>query len=448
MTRRQLLSLAAIPLAATPRRPNILWILADDLGYGDLGCYGGQEIPTPHLDRLAAQGIRFTDAYVSAPYCSPTRAGLLTGRYQQRFGHEFNAHSSKAFLERGGKEDVLGLPLSETTIAARLRDAGYTTGAIGKWHLGERPEFHPNRRGFDEFYGFLGGARQYVPGSRGVGPVEIQRNGQPSPWTGYLTDRLGEEAAQFIERSREKPWFLYLAFNAVHTPMEAPDGALARFSHIQDPRRRTYAAMLARLDDAIGAVLTQLSQTGQDRDTLVVFLGDNGGPTNKYSVNGSTNTPLRGSKGDTWEGGIRVPMIARWTGRLPAGALYRHPVIQLDLAATALTLATGSVPAAARFDGIDLLPHLTGRRRSAPHQSLFWRFGDHFAIRQGRWKAVHTWDTRAPQLYDLQSDLAETRDLASTHPRRLARLLEDWKRWNGTLIPPAWPRPDAIPNAN
>jgi len=448
MTRRHFLSAAAAwpAAAARTRKPNIIVILADDLGYSDLGVYGGRQAATPHIDSLAHNGVRFTNAYVSGPYCSPTRAGLLTGRYQQRFGHEFNAHTSKAFFDAGGTTENLGLPVTETTIADRMREAGYATGAIGKWHLGAAPQFHPNKRGFDEYVGFLGGAREYFPAGRGgVGPVEIERNGAPVQWDGYLTDLFGREAADFVARHRAHPFFLYVAFNAVHTPMQAEDRRLKKHEQIADTRRRTYVAMLESMDDAVGTILAKVRESGLEQDTLIFFLSDNGGPTNKYAVNGSSNHPLRGSKGDTWEGGIRVPMLAQWKGRLRAGTQYDEPVIQLDISATAASLGAGRLRREWKFDGADLIPYLTGSRSNSPHRALYWRFGDLMAIRMGDWKAVRTWDNQQPELYNLARDIGERSNLASAEPARLERLMKEWRAWNKTLAPPAWPRPEITP---
>ncbi len=291
---------------------------------------------------------------MSGPYCSPTRAGLLTGRYQQRFGHEFNP----------GNGPELGLPLSETTIADRLRSAGYATGLVGKWHLGAAPEFHPQRRGFDEFFGFLGGAHSYFPGQG----APIYRGTSEVKEPGYLTDAFGREAVAFIDRHKAGPFFLYLAFNAVHTPMDATDARLKRFEAIADTRRRTYAAMLTAMDEAVGQVLDKLRAEGLDEDTLVVFFSDNGGPTMPgTTINASRNDPLRGSKRTTLEGGIRVPFAWRWTGTLPAGTVYERPIIQLDVLPTALAAAGVEAEPGWRLDGVNLLPYLSGReaRRSA-----------------------------------------------------------------------------------
>ena len=448
MNRRQFLqAAAALPLAAArASKPNIIVIIADDLGYSDLGAYGGKEASTPHIDSLARNGVRFTNAYVSGPYCSPTRAGLLTGRYQQRFGHEFNAHTSKVFFDAGGTTENLGLPVTETTIADRMRAAGYATGAIGKWHLGAPPKFHPNKRGFDEYVGFLGGAREYfAAGKNGVGPVEIERNGAPVSWDGYVTDLFGKEASAFVDRHQKHPFFLYVAFNAVHTPMQAEDQRLKKHAHIADTRRRTYVAMLESMDDAVGAILAKVKDAGLEEDTLIFFLSDNGGPTNKYAVNGSINRPLRGSKGDTWEGGIRVPMMAQWKGRLPAGTEYHRPVIQLDISATALSLGVRRIPREWKLDGTDLMPYLSGKQQNDPHRALYWRFGKLMAIRMGDWKAVRTWDNKQPELYHLAKDIGEENNLSSSEPVRLERLMKEWRAWDKTLVAPAWPEPSPSP---
>ncbi|NDC64655.1 MAG: sulfatase, partial [Planctomycetia bacterium] len=305
------------PAAADPP-PNILIIVGDDVGYADVGFQGCRDIPTPALDALAAAGTRFTSGYVSCPVCSPTRAGLLTGRYQNRFGHEFNPESPD-----------YGLPTTETTLADRLRAAGYATGLVGKWHLGLRPDMIPARRGFDEFFGFLDGAHSYfdprgiLRGEAGVAEID------------YSTDAFAREACDFIDRHRDRPWFLCLAFNAVHTPMQATPERLARFAGIADSRRRTYAAMMAAMDEAIGRVRERLAATGRTADTLVAFISDNGGPTLQgTTINGAGNAPLRGGKRTTLEGGIRVPFLLSWPGHVPVGVSH-EPVLQLDITATA-----------------------------------------------------------------------------------------------------------------
>lgn len=346
MLKRILLFTAAILLApsdatAQARKPNIIVILADDLGYADLSCQGSKDIKTPHIDSLAKNGTRFTSAYVSAPYCSPTRAGLLTGRYQQRFGHEFNP----LLLKNGGQGQ--GLPLDQRTIADLMRLAGYTTGLIGKWHLGEEAPYHPQARGFEEFFGFLTGAHSYLESDdKNYGPV--YRGKKKVELDGYLTDIFAKEATQFIDRHKAKPFFLYLAFNAVHTPMHAPKDAEREFANIKDEKRRTYLAMTRKLDDAVGAILAKLRELNLEEDTLIFFLSDNGGPTTKFAPNGSYNFPLRGSKGDTWEGGIRVPFIIQWKGHVPANKTDDRPIISLDILPTSLAAAQFTRKAQAR----------------------------------------------------------------------------------------------------
>ncbi len=425
------LALAGSAWSAPAERPNILFIVADDLGYADLGFQGCKDIPTPNVDALAASGVRFTNGYVSGPYCSPTRAGLMTGRYQTRFGHEFNP--------AGGN----GLPLSETTIADRLKAAGYATGLVGKWHLGGLPRFHPQRRGFDEFYGFLGGAHDYFR------PEGILRGTEPVGTLDYTTDAFGREAVAFIERHKAQPWFLYLAFNAVHTPLQATEARLARFPAATD-KRRTYDAMTLAMDEAIGAVRRKLADTGLDRNTLVVFISDNGGPTMPgTTINGSNNAPLRGSKRTTLEGGIRVPFVIAWPGRIKPG-VYHQPAIQLDLNATALAVAGVPVKPEWKLDGVNLLPYLAGDKAGPPHEALYWRFGAQMAVRVGDYKLVRydsNADTRtgaanqpatAARLYRLSDDIGESKDLAAAMPEKVKELQSKWDTWNATLVPPLW----------
>src|SRR5262245_6447241 len=326
------LSIVLLPsfaaLAADAKKPNILIILADDLGYADVGFHGCKDIPTPNIDSIARNGVRCTNGYVSGPYCSPTRAGLLTGRYQQRFGHEFNPGGGTA-----------GMPVDQVTLADRLKKAGYATGLVGKWHLGSAPQFHPQKRGFDEYFGFLGGQHAYFP-EKGNKADPILRGTEPVDEQEYLTDAIARESVAFIERHKKEPFFLYMAFNAVHTPMHATDKYLKRVANISDVKRHIYAAMLSAADDAVGAVLAKLKEAGLEENTLIFFFSDNGGPTMKgTTINGSRNEPLRGSKRQTLEGGIRVPFAVQWKGKLPAGKVYDKPVIQLDIQPTALAAA-------------------------------------------------------------------------------------------------------------
>lgn len=428
-------------LAAT--KPNILVIVSDDHGYGDVGAYGCKDIPTPHLDSIARNGMRFTSGYVSCPYCSPTRAGLLTGRYQTHFGHEFNPGpwNHKA-------DENAGLPLSETTMAQRLKKAGYKTGMVGKWHLGYTEAMHPLNRGFDELFGFIGGSHSYVDPLVTTHP--ISRGRQPVDEKEYLTDAFGRESVAFIDRHAKEPWFLYLAFNAVHGPMDAAPRYLDRFPKLEG-NRKIYATMLTAMDDAIGAVLAKLRERKLEENTLVLFVADNGGPE---SVNGSDNGPLRGSKGDAMEGGIRVPFMVQWKGRIPAGKVFDQPVIQLDFLPTALAAAGVKPEPEWKLDGINLLPWLEGNRKDAPHETLYWRFGQQMAIRRGDWKLV-----KAPgagvedksslrrevikklngaHLYDLAKDISETTNLADKEPTKVKELAAAWEKWNKNNIDPLW----------
>jgi len=409
-------------------KPNILFIVGDDMGYADVGFHGCKDIPTPNLDALAASGVRFTNGYVSGPYCSPTRAGLVTGRYQTRFGHEFNP---------SGKD---GLPLTEITVADRLKAAGYVTGLVGKWHLGTEPAMHPQKRGFDEFYGFLGGAHSYFDAGG------ILRNTEPVKEMDYTTDAFGREAVAFIERHKNKSWFLYLSFNAVHTPMHATEERLAKFPGIPDKERRTYAAMTLAMDEAVGVVRKKLASLGLGQKTFILFISDNGGPTMPgVTINGSRNDPLRGSKRTTLEGGIRVPFLIAWPGHLKPG-VYDQLVIQLDATATALAIAGAK---ADKVEGVNLLPFLTGEKSGTPHDALCWRFGQQMAIRAGDYKLVRydsNADTRtgarqpvtAVKLYNLANDIGESKDLAMVHPDKVKELQAKWDAWNQSNVAPLW----------
>lgn len=431
MRRRDFLSLLPFStlqsLGAAARKPNILFLAADDQGYGETSVQGCKDVPTPHIDSIARNGVRFTDGYVSCPVCSPTRAGWITGRYQQRFGHEFNPGPATAADER------FGLPLTETTLPACLKTLGYATGMVGKWHLGYKPELHPLKRGFDEFFGFLGGAHSYLdaladpsnPILRGIERVNEKE---------YLTDAFAREAVALIEKWKSRPFFLYLSFNAVHAPLQAVEKYLARFASISDQRRRTFAAMTAAMDEAVGQVLAKLREHGLEQDTLIFYISDNGGPTlNTTSGNG----PLRGYKGQVYEGGIRVPFFVQWKGHIPAGQTFRHPVIALDILPTAVAAAGGKPPA--NCEGVNLLPYLTGKRSDAPHAALYWRFGEQWAIRKGDWKLLSMGGE--PELYNLAEDIGEKNNLASANAAKVQELRADWEAWNQKNVPPRWGRP-------
>jgi arylsulfatase A-like enzyme len=417
--------------AGRPRKPNVLLILIDDVGWAGIGCYGSKDIPTPNLDAMAHGGVRFTNAYVSAPLCSPTRAGLVTGRYQQRFGHEHNPGGGGVNL---GFE--FGLPLSETTIADCLKKAGYATGMVGKWHLGQAPKYQPTARGFDEFFGFLGGAHPYfADGARkGGGANPIMRGKEPIEEKEYLTEAFTRAACAFIDKHKGEPFFLYLPYNAAHAPMQAPQKYLDKFANIADERRRTHAAMMSCMDDGIGKVMARLKEDGLDESTLVLFVSDNGGPTPSTT---SGNGPLRGYKAQVYEGGIRVPMIVRWPGRVPAGKVYDEPASSLDFFATAAAAAGAEVTAERPLDGVNLVPYLDGKKAGPPHEYLFWRMGQQSAVRRGNWKLVKIGD-QPPALYDLATDIGESKDLAGEKPDIRDLLTKALAEWDKQLVKPLW----------
>jgi len=435
---RPLLVLASLLLTASAfaAQPNILLIVADDLGYNDVGFQGSKEIPTPNLDKLAAQSLVCTNGYVSHPFCSPTRAGIMTGRYQQRFGHENNP----AWLPQ---DTVAGLPVTETTYPQLMQKAGYTTGAVGKWHLGAHPQFHPNKRGFDEYFGALGGGHMYFPGDKGgvEYTIPLNRNGKDEAQTKYLTEQFGDEAASFIGRhaGEDKPWMLYLAFNAPHTPLQAPQKWLDKFSQISDKSRQTYAAMVSAMDEAIGEVLAKVDATNQRDNTLIYFVSDNGGPNlqAKSGSNFTSNAPLRGSKGMVYEGGMRVPFLVSWPAKIKPGT-YEQPVIALDFLPTSLAAADSADLTPKNLDGVNLLPFLSGEKTSAPHDTLFWRTGGpggNNAVRRGNMKLVRLGKAE-PELYDLSTDIGESKNLAAEKPavvQELVAAIADWEK--GTIAP-------------
>ena len=469
--------------AADPPRPNVVLLVADDLGYGELRGFGtpgpvGDFVPTPHLDAVLDAGVRLTAGYVTASYCSPSRAGLLTGRVQTRFGHELNpvgAHN---------EHPAAGLPASEKTFADRLRSAGYATGLVGKWHLGGAAAAHPLRRGFDEFFGFLHEGHFYVPppyegvvsvlrrrsvpgggpwwrspdGTPVLGdyaPIDeppydannpLLRGGQPVVEDEYLTDAFAREAVDFVARhapaargdggTARRPFALTVSFSAVHSPMQATAAKAEEFADAGDPRRRVFAGMLSSMDDAVGRVVAAMEAEGLTRDTLVLFVSDNGGPTAELT---SSNHPLRGGKGSVYDGGLRVPMGLAWPAALPSGKNYAAPVLACDLTATALAAAGTALPK--NGDGVDLAPHLTGNLDTPPHPVLYWRMGAKAALRSGNLKVVRDARGRTPggwELYDLAADPAESRDLAADRPADLARLVAEWEARNAAMVEPRW----------
>lgn len=425
-------------------KPNILFLIADDMGYADVGAQGCKDIPTPNIDSIAANGVRFTEAYVPGPHCVPSRMALMTGRYPQRGG------SGGGMSEGGmGAGTENGLSLEETTVADRLHAAGYTSIALGKWHLGELEKFQPMNRGFDEFYGFLAGMHNYFKDDdKQWGPIMDGR--QPGKLDGYLTDVLADRAVDFIKRRQKAggPWFTYLAFNAVHTPMNAREDKLKKFSNIADEMRRTHAAMVSSLDDAVGRVLAAVREVGAEKNTLIFFLSDNGGPLPGHAgSNGSLNTPLKGSKLEVWEGGVRVPLFMQWTGHVPAGRVFDGMVSSMDITATALAVGGADPKAGKPLDGFDLLPLVEGLSGAQRHEMLVFEFGGQQAIRMGDWKWVNIPQRKSGNrgngekpgamagllsgtgLFNLRADIGESHDLGAEQPERLKSLKDAYTDW-------------------
>lgn len=420
------------------KAPNIIIILTDDQGYGDVGFNGCTDIPTPGIDRIAQNGVVCTNGYASFAVCGPSRAGLLTGRYQDRFGFSRNPLLAP-------NDSTMGLPASEETLAQLLKKAGYKTGILGKWHLGTHPSQHPNTRGFDEFFGFLEGGHRYFPEEWNINDIsackqqydayrtKLLRNNEITEETEYLTDALSREAVDFIKRNSKQPFFLYLAYNAPHAPLQASEKYLSRFSQIADTRRRTYAAMVSAVDDGVTNVLNALAALKLEENTIVFFLSDNGGPTKD---NASSNKPLRGFKGDFYEGGIRVPFAVQWKGILPAGSKYDKPVIALDIFGTAAAL--NKLQPRNPIDGVNLIPFLSGKNSSYPHEALYWRGSnsDKWAIRTASDKLLLLGDKT--ERYAITSDISESNNLHVASPDPSAALKNRIENWKKNLVPPAF----------
>ena len=408
-------------------KPNIVIFYGDDLGWGELGCQGSKDIPTPNIDSLAKNGVRFAQGYVAATYCSPSRAGLMTGKYPTRFGHEFNSVASK----------TTGLSLKETTLADRLKGLGYSTICIGKWHLGAGPDHRPTKRGFDEFYGTLGNTPYYHPTQFVDSRVsnEVQKIEDKDF---YTTDAYADRAVAWLEEHKAEAKFLYLPFNAQHGPLQAPQKYLDRFASIENKQRRMFAAILSGMDDAVGRVITKVRDLGQEDNTIFFYIADNGGPTKSTT---SGNGGLRGYKTNTYEGGPRVPFLMQWKGKIPAGKAYESPVMNLDVLPTVLTAAGGTVEADWKLDGVNLLPHLTGTNTARPHETLYWRFSPQWAVRHGDLKLVHSvGGSGKPELYDLSKDAGESKDLAAQMPDKVKELQALYDAWSAQQMDAASPK--------
>lgn len=411
--------LPGIACGAGESKPNVLIFYIDDLGYGQPGCYGGKLAPTPNMDSLAAGGVRFTDGYVAACICSPSRVGLMTGRYQAHSGHDGNS-------QKPGNE----LVLSETTFAQRMKSAGYATGIVGKWHLGvTTPEYLPSSRGFDFALGSAANLADNKKTPVFFSAGELVENMPGSPITSPIYAR---EANRFMETNRSKTWFLYLAFNAVHSPHVASDWVLKRFENL--PKKdQSYAALISEADDAVGTVMTKLRELKLEENTLIFLISDNGGAAMQSEMGG-----LRGRKWLVWEGGIRVPWIAAWKDHIPAGRVLKEPVIQLDVLPTALAAAGCEVNPDWGIDGVNLLPLLEGKTNNLAQRELYWRFGVQYAIRQGDWKLVKAGLNEPVMLVNLANDPGEKTDLSARNPEKAKSLQALWDKWNATMLPPRW----------
>ncbi len=452
-----LCSSAFVGAVQADERPNILVILCDDLGYADLGFTGSTEIETPVLDSLANGGVIFDNGYVTHPYCGPSRAGLITGRYQARFGLEINLTNSHFDLYNG-------LPLTERTFADRLKKSGYRTGVIGKWHLGGAYPFHPNQRGFDYFYGFRSGGHEYFPenvttttpliNEKGVVAYSanemcafpIERNNKSAELTEYLTTALSRDAAKFVKES-EDPFFLYLAYNAPHAPLQAPKELIEKYAHVEHAERRIYSAMIDAVDQGIGMVVDSLKESGKFDNTLIFFLSDNGGIVRKERKEGTPrakthdwgdNGNFRGGKGSMLEGGTHVPFIAHWPKGIPAGTRYEFPVSSLDISATAVALGKGDT-SGPEMDGVNLIPYVTGENKNPPHEALFLRLDGGrtgWAVRTPTAKYLKPrkeTGSQEPLLFDMVNDPYERNNLYGKNPelqRELAKLWNDWNAKN------------------
>ncbi|KAA5547052.1 sulfatase-like hydrolase/transferase [Roseiconus nitratireducens] len=438
--------------------PNVVVIVADDLGYGETGMMGNREIPTPQIDALAASGVRCTAGYVTSSYCSPSRAGLMTGRYQSRFGYDINPTGKRNLLPGAG------LPLSETTFVKKLDDAGYQTALIGKWHLGATEPMHPLSRGFDRFYGFLHEGHFYVPGPPHQNVLTMIRDNSLAAGTRvrkgnlirgnyarisepaydqdnpilrgrdvieesrYLTEAITEEAVDFLDQHHQDPFCLMVCYNAVHSPMQAELDDVEALRRIQDVQRRIFAGMLVALDRGVGAITAAIDEHRLRRETLIVFLSDNGGPTEELT---SSNAPLRGGKGTLYEGGVRVPMVWSFLGRLPEGKTEPRPVLSLDIAATALHLA--GLPADPSSDGKCLFDWINDPIAKG-HETIFWRMpGGKQALRSGDWKIVRPKHGEPLELYHLASDLEEERNLSGKQTDKLKELTNRWLAINSQM---------------
>ena len=422
------------------RSPNIILIISDDQGYADVGFHGSEEVFTPNIDRIASNGVIFSDGYVSYAVCSPSRAGLITGRYQNRFGYSRNILLTP-------KDSTMGLPLTEQTLPDVLRKANYKTKAIGKWHLGAHESLIPESRGFDEFYGFIIGGHRYFPDDLILNDLKEARsqmdgyitklldNGKRIKTSKYLTEELSDNAVKFIDENSDDPFFLYLSYNAPHTPLQATEKDLKRNMHIEKEKRRTYAAMVTSLDDGVGLILDKLEEKNISDNTIVVFLSDNGGVE---WYNHSDNGILRGGKGEFFEGGIRVPFVMQWPNVIPKGSVYDKPIIALDLFATAASVANAEKYVKGEIDGVNLIPYITGENNKSPHNFLYWqnRDKDIDVIRGERYKYLRMGEEE--YIFDLKNDISEEDNIISSSKDIYDDLKSNFKEWDKVMINPVF----------
>ena len=418
--------------------PNIIVIISDDQGYADVGFHGSKEIFTPNIDRIANNGVFFTEGYVSYAVCSPSRAGLITGRYQNRFGYTRN-------ILLAPKDSLMGLPLTEQTLPEVLNNVNYKTKAIGKWHLGAHESLVPEKRGFDEFFGFLIGGHRYFPNDLTLNDLtearrqmdgyitRIYDNGKRIDTKKYLTEELSDNAVNFIDDNSDNPFFMYLSYNAPHTPLQATQRDLERNSHIDIEKRRTYAAMVSSMDDGIGLILDKLEEKNISDNTIVIFFSDNGGVE---WYNFSDNGPLRGIKGDFFEGGIRVPFAMQWPKKIRAGIKYDKPIIALDIFATVASAAKAEKYIKNKIDGVNLLPYLNGDKNESPHEYLYWKNPDKDidVVRDERYKYLRI--KKEEYVFDLKNDMSEESNIIDSSKPIYDRLKSKFKEWEKDMIDP------------
>ena len=420
--------------------PNVIVIISDDQGYADVGFHGSNEIFTPNIDRIAKNGVVFSEGYVSYAVCSPSRAGLITGRYQNRFGYSRN-------ILLAPNDSLMGLPLSEQTLPDVLNNVDYKTKAIGKWHLGAHKSLVPEKRGFDEFFGFLIGGHRYFPEDLTLNDLtearrqmdgyitKIYDNGKRINTKKYLTEELSDNAVKFIEDNSDNPFFLYLSYNAPHTPLQATTKDLERNKHIDIEKRQTYAAMVSSMDDGIGLILDKLEQKNIFENTIVFFFSDNGGVE---WYNFSDNGPLRGIKGDFFEGGIRVPFTMQWPNKIKPGTIYDKPIIALDIFATVASAAKAEKYIKNEIDGVNLIPYLSGNKSGSPHEYLYWKNPDKDidVIRDDRYKYLRIKNDE--YIFDLKNDISEESNIIDLSKPIYDRLKSQFKLWEKDMIDPVF----------